>query len=217
MILNLDTSGIVLAGHWNRMIFTPEWVGEKLFHEDIILTEIAVVPGFPAIYRNNQVQLEASRARLLVRPRVDTPQAFRRSEGMAVEALAELPNTPLLGVGINFSFIENEAAPELLELFNLKDSGRIEKAGSEVADTRLVRTMTTEFGVMNLLLGYDTQRVVIDINFHTDPNSGGTNALKANIAAREAIEGKILKLKQGCIKFLENIYDLKLETGANDG
>jgi hypothetical protein len=136
MILNLDTSGIVLSGHWNRMIFTPEWVGPNLFHEDILVTEIALVPGFPAIYRNTEVQLEASHQRLMVRPRINTEQAFLRAENIAVLAVSILSSTPLHGVGINFSFIEKEPGPPLLELFNFRDSGAIAKAKVEVNATQ---------------------------------------------------------------------------------
>ena len=70
MILKLETWGVVLAGHWNRMIFTPDWVSEKLFHEDVIETEFALLPGFPVLYRHPQVLMEAVASRLVFRPRI---------------------------------------------------------------------------------------------------------------------------------------------------
>src|SRR3954469_23799050 len=104
MTPTLDTSGIVLAGYWNRMIFTPEWVGTNLFHQENIETEIALLPIFPVIYKHPLVTLEASGVRLVFRPRRNTVEALALAEQMATRVLVDLPNTPLLGVGVNFAF-----------------------------------------------------------------------------------------------------------------
>ena len=95
MISKQDTWGIVIAGHWNRMIFTPEWVGPRLFNQDEIETQIALLPIFPIIYRHEQVVLEASAPRLIFRPRYNTGPALEAAERMAVTVLDDLPNTPL--------------------------------------------------------------------------------------------------------------------------
>lgn len=214
MTPKLDTWGVVLAGHWNRMIFTPEWVGANLFHQETIETEIALLPVFPVIYRHPLVTLELSGVRLVFRPRGDNTRALALVEEMASTALRELPNTPLMGVGINFSFTERNPPPTLLELFNLADAGEIAHEGWEAPEIKLVRKLTGEHGMMLLTLGYDRDKVDIDINFHSE-TLGAT--LAANKVAQMAVSGRVLPLRESALSFLDNVYHLKIEEGEVDG
>lgn len=43
---------VVLLGSWNRMIFTPEWVSARLFHQPEIETFVALMPNMPLIYQH---------------------------------------------------------------------------------------------------------------------------------------------------------------------
>ena len=213
MIAKLETWGIVLAGHWNRMIFTPEWVGARLFHQDEIETQIALLPVFPVLYRHEQVILEASGGRLIFRPRFDSPVSLEAAERMAVTVLDDLPNTPLMGVGVNFTFEEKRPPGEMLQLFNLNDARKISRANWETPETKIVRRLTSELGTMNLSLGYENGIVCIDINFHTEA-TGATPAV--NKAAREAVFGRISGLRETAVKFLRDIYNLRFEEGDDD-
>lgn len=48
---------VVLAGHWNRMIFTPAWVGQHLFQAGQQLeTLVAILPVLPLIYQDAQTK-----------------------------------------------------------------------------------------------------------------------------------------------------------------
>jgi hypothetical protein len=210
---NLEISGIVLAGYWNRMIFTPEWVGANLFNQEVIETEIALLPIFPVIYRHPLVTLEASGVRLVFRPRRDTARALGMAEQMAVRTLGELPNTPLTGVGVNFSFIEPNSPEALLEFFNFADAPGIAREGWETPERKVIRKLTGEHGTMNLSLAYDGAAVAIEVNFHTEA-AGATPA--ANAAARAAIEGRTAQLKEAALAFLDNIYHLQLEGARGD-
>ena len=216
MTPKLDTWGIVLAGHWNRMIFTPEWVSANLFHQETIDTEIeiALLPVFPVIYRHPLVTLEASGGRLVFRPRADNPKALELAETMASTALRELPNTPLMGVGINFSFTEQNPSPKLLELFNLADAGDIAHEGWEAPEIKLLRKLSGEHGTLHLTLGYDRDKVEIDINFHSETT--GTSH-SANEAAKVAVSGRVLPLRAAALGFLDSVYHLKIEEGEVDG
>jgi hypothetical protein len=213
MTPSLDTWGIVLAGYWNRMIFTPDWVGSKLFHQDNIETEIAILPVFPVIYRHPEVSLEASGSRLVFRPRADTPRALRRAEEMALTVLRDLPNTPLIGVGVNFSFAERNPPEGLLRLFNFADAPLIAQEGWEMPERRLIRKLTGEYRTMNLVLGYVGESVTVEVNFHTDTQGASPTV---NAAAQAAIEGRTAQLKNIALTFLRNVYHLDLEEGGDN-
>ena len=208
MIAKFETWGIVLAGHWNRMIFTPEWVGARLFSQEEVETQIALMPIFPIIYRHKLVVLEASGQRLVLRPRFNTAESLEAAERMALTCLTDLPNTPLLGVGINFSFTEKEPPVSVLELFNLKDTRKIDRAEWGTPETKIVRKLTGKFGTMQLTLGQDAEGVNIDINFHKDA-LGATKAV--NDSAKETISGRVVALRDAALQFLHDIYGLRLE------
>jgi hypothetical protein len=70
MIPKKDNWNIVLAGFWNRAIFTPDWVGRVLFNgQRDIDTLISIMPHMPIIDRNRHVALEVAGSRLAFRPR----------------------------------------------------------------------------------------------------------------------------------------------------
>lgn len=155
MISKQDNWGIVLAGHWNRMIFTPEWVGARLFQQEEVETQIALMPVFPIIYRHDEVVIEVSSSRLIFRPRFDSKRSLEEAERMAVTVMDDLPNTPLMGVGINFSFVERDPPPKLISLFNLEDGRLIERAQWEAPETKISRKLTGSLGTMLLTLSQD--------------------------------------------------------------
>src|SRR5438105_3845930 len=103
-----DGWSIILVGAWNRMIFTPEWVNDRLFHQPDIETFVSLMPNLPMIYQNEQVILEVAQPRLVFRPRVANEACLRRAEEMANTILNTLRDTPLTAVGINLAFTEAE-------------------------------------------------------------------------------------------------------------
>jgi hypothetical protein len=211
MIPKQDNWGIVLAGHWNRMIFTPEWVGARLFHQEDVEAQVALMPVFPIIYRHGDVSIEVSSSRLIFRPRFDSTQSLEAAERMAVTVLDDLPNTPLAGVGINFSFVEREPPPKLISLFNLEDGRFIERAEWEAPETKISRKLNGPLGTMLLTLTQDADGVTLDFNFHTDTSGVPTTA--ANAKARAALADRLVKLRETAVAFARDIYKLKMEEG----
>jgi len=116
---------VVLAGFWNRMIFTPEWVGPRLFGENPQLeTVVALLPILPIIYRDNRVAVEIATSRIVCRARdLGNEEALRRCGEVAGIILAAQPETPVQGVGVNFAFREQSPDVVLLDLFNMADNG----------------------------------------------------------------------------------------------
>jgi hypothetical protein len=192
------------------MIFTPEWVGARLFHQEEVETQIALLPIFPVIYRHHDVVLEASGARLIFRPRFNSAQSLEMAERMAWTVLDDLPNTPLNGVGINFSFVERNPPQKLLELFNFGDDRPIERAGWEASEAKVSRKLTGQHGIMLLSLMQEPDGIAFEFNFHTD--TPGTTAA-ANEAAKQAVTERVVKLRDAALDFSRDIYKLKLEEG----
>ena len=203
-----DGWNIVLAGFWNRMIFTPEWVVPRLFEEDAqIETMVSLLPVLPIIYRDNQVAVEISSARIVCRARdLESEDAVRRSGEVAGIILDALPETPVQGIGINFAFREDVPAADLLDLFSFADNPRWAESGWEVGSRKIVRELTHSGETLNLSLTFDDGCLDIECNFHIAPDNNDRAIATAAVAADRVIE-----LRDRATRTLEELYGLELE------
>ena len=126
---------VILAGFWNRLIFTPEWVADRVFHHAEFETYVALLPVLPIIFSDKSVSMEVSLARLLFRPVEWAADAgLARAERMAREVLKALPETPVQAVGVNFSYVEDFPPDYLLAVFNDNDPQDLATMGWEIKE-----------------------------------------------------------------------------------
>src|ERR1051326_2392210 len=92
-----ESSSIVLAGFWNRMIFTPEWVNARLFPGvDNLEAMVALLPVMPVIFRDDEVAVEISHSRIVLKPRNQSNAgSLQRAGRLAAAILQALPETPI--------------------------------------------------------------------------------------------------------------------------
>jgi hypothetical protein len=204
-----DGWNIVLAGLWNRAIFTPEWVNELLFHEREVETLLSIMPYLPIIYRNRQVAIEVSPGRLVFRPRQLDDASLVAAESMAHAVLDKLRDTPLLAVGVNFAFIERNPGRGLIRLFDFADNQQVIEAGWELQDRRIVRKIRRDNDTLNLTLLFDNGVVTAEFNYHTDTN--------VNQVARDAIRGRVVGLRNGATDLLQQVYHLEVNEEDDNG
>lgn len=198
-----DGWNIVLAGFWNRAIFTPEWVNDLLFQEKEVETLLSIMPFLPIIYRNPKVAIEVSTPKLVFRPRKLDDECLNLAEGMAYKVLDKLQDTPLLAVGVNFAFVEESPRKELIRLFEFPDNGSIGDAGWEVEEGRVVRRLREGGATLNLTHVFDGKTVTIEFNYHTDTTK--------NDEARKAIGERVLILRDTALQLMKNVYRLEVE------
>lgn len=199
---------IVLTGFWNRAIFTPEWVGKWLLQQSEVETLISVMPYPPIVYRNQQVAVEVSTVRLVFRPRQIDEVCLRAAEGMAYTVLTKLQDTPLMGVGVNFAFVEDNPRADLVELFNFTDDSALADIGWVVKERRLVRQVRRDDDILNASLVFDGQSIAIEFNFHTETDE--------NSVALHAVHQRAIGLRDTALKLLNDVYKLQPSEG-DDG
>jgi hypothetical protein len=197
---------IVLAGIWNRSIFSPDWVGRLLFHDREVETLISVMPVLPIIYRNREVAFEVASSRLVLKPRELNDECIQAAETMAFTVLDTLKDTPLLGVGINFAFTEPNPRRDLVELFELVDDQTFADDDWRVQERRIVRTLERGADTLILTLIFDGQDLTIEFNFH----SGSTE----NEASRLAVTNRVIRLRDAALHLLDQSYHLQLNDGG---
>jgi hypothetical protein len=203
MIPKKDNWAIVLAGMWNRAIFTPEWVGRLLFEQREVETLISIMPHMPLIYRNRHVALEVAPARLSFRPRALDDKCLVAAECMAHKVLKTLQDTPLMGVGVNFEFTETEPRRDLVTLFEIGDDGELTSDGWEPEERKLVRRLSKGGDTLNLALSLSAGNLDVAFNFHTETAE--------NAAAQVAVDNRIIRLSDAATRLLEKTYDLRVD------
>jgi hypothetical protein len=201
MIANVETWGVVLSGHWNSMIFSPPWVNENVFNREESELLVTFPQGLSTVYRHRQVILEIVPGRLVVRPREPNDRCLRRAEEMALAVLDVLVHTPMMAVGINFTFSESAPTDRLLNLFNSADGVGLTELGWVFAERRLLRQMRNDTRTLNLTLSHNGHEVGLDFNFHADARTIDE--------ARNAVRNQILVLRDSAVAILRHVYNLE--------
>lgn len=208
MVPRIDGWTTVLAGHWNRMIFTPAWVGQHLFPGDVeVETLVAILPVFPLVYQDAHVVVQVASPRIVLHARQLTDENLERSERMAHIILTELNDTPLIGVGMNFEFVENAPPKRVLDLFDIQDNVTLAENGWQIHERKFVRKIQHDDLTLNLSLTLKDAAVHFEFNFHTETND--------NAVALQAVTNKILTLRDTATQLLANTYNLQLENGEH--
>ena len=197
-----DSWNIVLAGLWNRAIFTPEWVNRLLFNEPEVETLISIMPHMPIIYRNRDVAMEVAPAPAF-RPRSLEDKSLASAETMAHKVLSTLQDTPLMGVGVNFGFTDNEPTRDLLNLFDIADSAVLTAEDWKTEERRLVRQLIKGEDTLNLTLTLNAGKLDVEFNFHTETTD--------NASAQHAVDGRVIRLRDAAVRLLDKTYDLQID------
>lgn len=193
----------MLAGHWNRMIFTPPFVGQRLFQQAQLETLVPLTPRAPVVFQNEHVALNVAPARLELKPRTLANADLTAVEEMATRAMEQLPDTPMIGIGCNFLFVESAPSDEFLGRFNFEDAGDLGTLGWEAAERQIVRRLIRNGQTLNLKLVFGGQDVLFDFNFHHDVQTAQQGI--------EALRGNYLGMKESAIQVLRDVYDFQLE------
>lgn len=206
MIAKPKSWSVVIVGHWNRMIFTPQWVAGTLFLTAEVDVLVGLQPSAPAIFQNQHVTVEVTEKRVDIRTRLANDEALRQVEQVAVRLLAALPNTPVLGAGINFGFVERDADDRLLDLFNVPDGPSIEAAGWAIGERRVMRQLRHGTSTLNLVLLMRDADVDFELNFHGEAATGA--------AAIAFVQGNVVERYTDAIGLLLAVYGVQLEAEA---
>jgi hypothetical protein len=192
---------IVLAGFWNRMIFTPEWVMSKLTTEKDIGVEIQIgMPGLQPRLVFEGITLKVDPAMLVLGLQSVNDEALQVAQRVALSAMQALPHTPMSAVGVNFQFVEAEPDAALLKPFRVPDLNTLADEDYEVQATQIRRQLHRDGRTINFTLDLKQDKsVLLDFNFH----SGGNQE-----AAQLFLQTSVLSYRDQALDLLKNCYGL---------
>jgi hypothetical protein len=198
---NLENWSVVLAGHWNRMIFSADWVATHLFGSEQIEIEISMSnPALPPRFTHGGVALIVTPPRLTLNPRRSDDESLRHAEKTAINILQQLPHTPLMGVGINYEFVEEAPEPSLISLFRIGDSGLLADQELVTGKTIIQRQLIHGEDILNLSLGFENGVVTFGFNYHKEASDPQT--------AMEFLRGRVLQFRASAQRVMAEVYRL---------
>jgi len=201
---------VILAGFWNRPIFTPEWVAERVFHHSDFETYVASLPVLSIVFDDRVVSLEVSHAQLLFRPmKLADDEGLARAEQMAGDVLKALPETPVQAVGVNFSYIEDFPPDHLVAVFNDNDPRDLNTMGWTTNERKISRRLVQDDETLNLTITYDGKSVTFDLNYHTEATTN-------EVAGKAVRSGRVTTLRRQGFELIQRVFLLETEEGGND-
>jgi len=193
---------IVVAGYWNRMIFTPKWVGKEIFKAPSVELLVSMAPFAPVIYRNDDITIAVGEEKLDVILRKLNITYMKDAEQKVKDILTSLPHTPISAIGVNFGFIEEKGEASLLKLFNYQDDPDIPASDNyEILRRQLTRQLRREGKILNLTLSFDGSRVEFGANFH--------HPVDSTQKAIEVIDNQTENMYNRLTALLEKVYKLR--------
>ncbi len=205
---NIDGWSIVMAGHWNRVIFSPAWITGHLTSVKDIGIEVPVDnPGLPIRLTFEGIHLCVTSKQLVLTVERAEDALLEKCRDVAISALKELPHTPLMAVGVNYHFVAEQPDDALLQVFNLADNNRLSDADVKIRSTIIQRTLLIKDQTVNLSLTLaDDKKVHVAFNFHKDTPS--TEQAVAFLGAHST------DLKEKAFDLLNKIYQSTAEPVA---
>jgi len=205
---------VVIIGHWNRAILTPNGIAKRLFklpEGTGIEASIPVNVFGPVQVKHDGIIVIVEAQRIVVATENPSYKALKRAMETACNALEDLPETPVFAAGFNvrFKIYEQEQPLELEEITQASLDTDLSDAGYEIISkglTRRVRTKENIFkeGVLNLLiLKEENNTFRIELNFHRDSNTVADLIKWLKISEED--------LKKSVNEILKNASSLKLE------
>lgn len=200
-----DNSGwtIILLGHWNRMIFSPGWVGKELFEAQEVEVMVPLALNDPIIYRKNGVAVHVGVDRVSLSADAPVIASLANAEQIAVSLLTKLSHTPVAAFGINFRFTESPIPNSLLSLFRYSDEAEIAVTGWEVEKKKVSRSLSKDDHELNLQFQLAEDRVTIDANFNFRVESAAVAAEKLG-GLSQALHVELLELVSSVYELTED-------------
>ncbi|MEX5219606.1 MAG: hypothetical protein NW701_17385 [Nitrospira sp.] len=207
MVPNLSEWTIVTVGQWNPHIFSPQWIGNQLFHVQTVETELAVGPALTNVrYHTPNLILIPGGDRLIVGLKNLEDTSLNSMEQVVRNALQLLTHTPVSALGINFGFIENDPPHDVLQVFDLSDSGILGDAGYEMQNISVTRQIVKESIMFILKMTYENGKVRFHFNFN-HPIASAEEGVRL-------LQGRVLECRDIAMALLTTVFHLERQEVA---
>lgn len=194
---------LVAIGAWNLAIFTPDWVGDAIFGKEDPQLEVGFGPWMQTRFIGAKLKLFVQNGRLQLLPADASDETLSRLEQAAKAIFKKLPETPVSAFGVNFGFELSESNARISDLLALSDIENIERCGGALESISVARKIRYEGRVANVTIArLETGAVYVDLNF--------SRQVSVASQASDLIDGHVLSSRDASIKFVREVYDIKV-------
>lgn len=196
---------IVLVGHWNKYILTPDWLAKNIFKDEQLNVDVAFNLALPNRYTSKRANVmfipTANNVTLIALQPED--QCLENAESFAHELVSLLPATPVQAYGMNFGYME-KINDDLMKVFNFNDDEWFKDQEITTTHSSILRRIVIEDRILNLKISHDSENVLFDFNYHYD--------VKSTEDIKKKIKGATLKNKGISEKILKSVYKLDFDS-----
>lgn len=133
---------LVIAGSWNRRIFTPNWMVENLGFPGEMQIEVKFEsPTREMLFQVGPFRFSPQSQRIVFAFSQVTPEAVDHAKNIACRILTLLPHTPLAGIGWNLFYLAKEPTIQMTDALSAKDSNSLSDHGYEISSCNIRRTL----------------------------------------------------------------------------
>ncbi len=187
---------IVVLGSWNASIFSPNWVSEYLFDKTEVQVEFPLTPGLSPRYTHGGVMVHLEGERLIVELERADEECLESAETMVVLVLGLLPHTPVRAIGVNFSYVEENASSDIQRMFQHDCSEALLGSGYTLGNQQIARDYASGGRTLHFTTTLTKNgAAVFDFNYHWDVKNAG--------AAVEAVKGQSVQLEHSARGLLD--------------
>jgi hypothetical protein len=195
---------VVVVGNWNPAIFSPNWVAQHLLNVTVIETQLSAGPQVSGLkYQSPTLVVIPHSERLIIGVRNVTDAALIEMETATQTALRLLSHTPVQGVGINFGFLETDPTAELIQTFDLRDSGTLAENQLPVRRTTIIREIDLPPAVLKLNITSAEAQVGFRFNY--------SYSITSAIHAADLLSGKVLECRNKTNDILSTVFELEFQ------
>ena len=200
---SLTAVSLSIVGYWNRMIFTPTWVGDNLFEaENAVEASVPFMPNDPIRYKDENVQLSISGSNLILVPVNISKGSLPLVENMGIRVLDRLPDTPIRAVTISFEFGPIRLGGQLSSLFDGPDRPAFKNIGWSYDADRIVRHFRKNDERLLVVISRESGSITANFNFHNE-------TANCRVAVKE-LKGKLASYLRDSQRILGQVYQAKL-------
>lgn len=203
MTIQSDSMSLVLAGRWNKYIFSPSWVSDKLFNTQEVQIEINLENlETPLRYKTQNVRFAVEPTKVIFTALEYDQDVFAYIEDRAKHLCAILSETPVIGFGINIEFLCDTIPESVSRLLSIPDTKYYSDNLLTIKNQAVTRKLDLGDRECNLSVTIEGSKIVFLYNFHTTVSSASMIA--------SGLTGDILKCYQMAKDIMKNIYNLEV-------
>jgi len=188
------------------MIFTPKWVGTRVFDKKAqIKAAVPFMPADPIKYESSDISLTVSDTELSFTLHKFDIGSMSQAERLAVKVLGELDDTPIQSIVVAFALENIVLSRENSAVFDSYDRARFGKLNWKLDGDSIARHLIRGTNRLTIFMtrAEPTIRAAFLYTFDVEESN----------SAVKAIAGKVVSMWEDAVEILRRVYQVEVGRG----